>query len=119
MLPFGPLSQYWRAAAIQLRRYGAEPTAAALEGCAADLDDAVREYLYETLTLTQAADLAGVSYDTMSRKLRSGEVPNAGRRNKPLVQRRYVLLGMKALGPRPMTDNGEPDIAAEALNARA
>jgi len=83
------------------------------------LEDAVRKYLYETITVMQGADLAGVSYETMLRKIGSGKIPNAGRRNKPLVRRCDILPGIKAQGPCPMTDNGEPDIAEQLLRDRA
>ena len=115
----GLLAGTWRTEADRLRKYGAEQSALALEACAADLEAAELEYLLETLTLEQAADFVGVSYDTMSRRIRRGEVPNAGRKGKPLVRRRAILPGFASVGPRAVTDRGEPDIAAEALNARA
>lgn len=110
------LANRWRAAASELRRYGGESQAMTLETCAAELEAEERDYLFETLSLEQAALEAGVSYDTMSRRIRNGETPNAGRRGKPLVLRRDILAAPRA----PMiTEHGEPDIAAEALNSRA
>ena len=114
----GLLAGTWRTEADSLRKYGAEQSALALEACAADLEAAELEYLLETLTLEQAADFVGVSYDTMSRRIRRGKVPNAGRKGKPLVRRRDILPAIP-VGPRAVTDRGEPDIAAETLNARA
>ena len=108
----------WRAAAAELRRYGAEGQATALEACAAELEGAERDYLFEELSLEQAAEELGVSYDTMGRRLRAGEIPNAGKRNRPRVRRCDLLPGKHATGPRPMTDQGEPDIAEQLLSDR-
>lgn len=110
------LATRWRTAAAELRRYGGEIQATALETCAAELEAEEREFLFETLTLEKAAEELGVSYDTMSRKIRRGEIRNSGRKGKPLVLRRDILAAPRA----PMiTEHGEPDIAAEALNSRA
>lgn len=118
MISGSQLATRWRAAAAELRRYGADGEATALETCAAELEAEEREYLFETLTLEQAAEFAGCSYDTMSRRIRRGEIPNAGRKGKPRV-RRSDIQPAALVGPRPVTDQGEPDIAAEALGSRA
>ena len=119
MLPFSVLVDSWRMEADRLRRYGAEGQATALESCAAELAAAEQEFLFETLTLEQAATASGVSYDVMSRKIRRGEIPNAGRKGKPLVRRADLLPGVEHPGPRPVTDRGEPDIAEQLLRDRA
>ena len=119
MMASAGLPDRWRAAAEDLRRYGADGQATALEACAAELEAEERDYLFETLTLEKAAEELGVSYDTMSRRIRRGEIPNAGRKGKPKVRRCDLLLGSAPIGPRAVTDHGEPDIAAEVLNARA
>ncbi len=112
------LPDRWRAAAEDLRRYGADGQATALDACAAELEAEEQDYLFETLTLEKAAEELGVSYDTMSRRILRGEIPNAGCKGKPLVRRSDILSGAP-VGPRPVTDQGEPDIAAQALSSRA
>jgi hypothetical protein len=53
-----------------------------------DLEAAERERWGAALTLQQAARECGYSVDHLSRLIRDGQIPNAGRRNKPLVLRR-------------------------------
>ena len=53
----------------------------------AELETLFREEESETLTLEQAADNSGYSVDHLARSLRSGAIPNAGRKGQPRVRR--------------------------------
>jgi hypothetical protein len=117
-LPFAALAEHWRDEAARLEHYGAGAIAAALEACAAELDAAEREYLFETLTLEEAAEESGLSYDTIGRKVRTGELPNAGEKGRPRVRRCDLLPNVERPALRSVTDSGEPDVAAEVLRAR-
>lgn len=115
MIAGSQLANRWRAAAADLRRYGAEGEATALEACAAELEAEEREHLFEELTVQQAADELGVSYETIGRRLRRGDVPNAGEKNKPRVRRVDLRKQAEPAGPRPVKNHGEPDIAEIVL----
>lgn len=114
-LGLSELSSRWRASASELRRYGAEEQATALEACAAELELAEREYWFEELTLEQAAEELGVSYDTVGRRVARGDIPNAGKKNRPRV-RRTDLRGVASRSQlRTVPDLSEPDIAELVL----
>lgn len=87
------LASTWREEADHLEDYGVPGYPMLLRRVADQLERAARQYWLETLTLEQAAKEAGVSYDTMQRKVCSGRVPNVGRRGKPLVRRCDLLSG--------------------------
>ena len=72
-----------------------------------------QEWKLEALTLEQAAAEAGVTADTVGRRISRGEIPNAGRKNRPRV-RRCDLFGTL---DRPLIrlQTGESDIATEML----
>jgi hypothetical protein len=53
----------------------------------AELEILFREEESEILTLEQAADNSGYSVDHLARSLRSGAIPNAGRKGQPRVRR--------------------------------
>lgn len=109
------LATRWRTAAAELRRYGAETQAIALETCAEELEAEDREYLFEELTIQEAADELGVSYETIGRRVRRGELPNSGEKHKPRVRRVDLNMRAEPSGPRAVTDDGEPDIADTIL----
>ena len=48
-----------------------------------------REREYETLTLEEVARESGYSYSACQQMV-SGVIPNAGEKNKPLVERRHL-----------------------------
>ena len=99
-----------------LREYGAEAQAAAIQGCATELTEAVKEWQDEPLTLEQAVEETGYSYSTLQQKIAGGEIPNAGSKGRPRV-RRYDLP-RKAPTPTLLLESGEPDLAGEVLAAR-
>lgn len=80
------LSAAWRDEAATLRRRGAEGQADTLESAAEDLEDRLREWSLELLSLEDAAQEIGCKYDTLQRKVGS-EIPNAGRKGSPRVRR--------------------------------
>lgn len=79
------LAAAWRDRAATLDRYA--PTVAnAIRDLAEELEAALREGAAQTLTLTAAADLSGYSREHLSRLVRDGKIPNAGRPNAPRVR---------------------------------
>lgn len=84
----GKLLDQWRERAGDLRRYGAEASAAAVEACAGDLEAWLDEWADALLTPQEAAAETGLKPETISKKIASGELPNAGRKYRPRVRRR-------------------------------
>ena len=70
--PVDGLSGIWRKQARTLREYGGETPAVAIESCAVQLEDALRESDEATLTLTDAAIESGYSTDHLGRLVRQG-----------------------------------------------
>ncbi len=116
--PFRALAAGWREEAAQFARRGYGREARAAESYAAQLEEGLREWELEALTLEQAATELGLKYDTVQRRVACGELPNAGRKGAPLV-RRCDLYGGASSTPRLVTESGEPDIASEVLASRA
>lgn len=110
------LASEWRRRATMLREYGAEGQAAAVEACAVELTDAVKDWQDEPLTLEQAAEESGYSYSTLQQKVAAGEIPNVGDKGRPRV-RRYDLP-RKTPTPARLLESGEPDLAGEVLAGR-
>jgi hypothetical protein len=77
----------WTADEELLREYGANEAADAVRHCRHDLDAWWRERLLDKLTIAEAADYSGHAYDTIQRKLASGEIQNVGRKGSPKVRR--------------------------------
>lgn len=73
----------WRTLAKELRHFGAEPQARALESCADELTAVLRSTAEELLTLRRAAEESGYSVDQIARLLREGKIPNAGEKSRP------------------------------------
>jgi hypothetical protein len=97
----------WRARAAELRRFGAEPQAVAVEACADELASALCEHDLEALTLEQAAAESGYTYSAIEKGVRAGRIPNAGTKGAPRVRRRDLPR------KRPKADSTEgPDFAA-------
>lgn len=80
------LAARWRALAETLAPY-AEAAARAFEHAANDLEHALRAEANALLSLDDAAAESGYSAAHLSRRIREGTIPNAGRRNKPLIRR--------------------------------
>jgi hypothetical protein len=77
------LPDLWRAEAERLRRYGGAQSARALRAAADDLERAFRVAEAETLSLAQAAGISGLTVDALAKRVRRGELTNAGRHGKP------------------------------------
>ncbi len=107
------LAENWRREADLFRRYGS-PLAGACELHAEELEERIREWQLEALTLEEAAVESGLSYSAVQKKVRRGEWPNAGKKGAPRVERRYVL----GAPPLLRLETGEPDLAGEVLMAR-
>ena len=88
--PVDGLPTTWRKQARTLREYGGETPAVAIESCAAQLEEALRENDEATLTLTDAARESGYSTDHLGRLVREGKIPNAGRPGAPRIARRHL-----------------------------
>jgi len=81
------LAGQWRAHAQELRSWGGDASATALERAAADLEAALAREQDALLTLEQAAQESGYSADHLRHLVAEGTVPNAGRRGAPRVRR--------------------------------
>ncbi|MBI4540477.1 MAG: helix-turn-helix domain-containing protein [Gemmatimonadetes bacterium] len=67
----------WRQEAAILRRRGAVGHAHALESCAADLEERLRRWGLEELTVPQAAAESGYTQDHIRELVREGKIPDA------------------------------------------
>lgn len=111
------LMRTWRARADELRPYTA-PTAAAFERAAAELEEALTDYLMEPLTLGQAEAESGYSRDHLGRKVRTGTIPNAGRQRAPRILRRDLprkATSLRTTEPRPTLVGATPRQIARAV----
>lgn len=81
------LAARWREEAAILRRRKATDLAELLEDCATELEAEERERALEALTLEQAVSESGYTYSALQKMLAEGELPNAGKKGKPLVRR--------------------------------
>ena len=106
------LFEGWRADAERFREYGAERLARACEKHADELEARVTEWGLQLLTLEEAAEETGLAYDTVGRKVRDGEIPNAGEKGAPRIRRADLYPWLDAPEPRLETD------AVDALAAR-
>ena len=101
-LAIATLPGCWRERAAELRAYGAEPQALALERAAAELEDAIRAERDELLSLDTAARASGFNADHLRRLVRSGKLP-AQRRGRRLLFRAGDLprrVSRRVDGPR-------------------
>ena len=111
MTPTPSLADKWRVEAESARRIGAEAPALTLEKCAADLEAREREEGLRIVTLHEAADLSGYTYSALEKKVRRGDIPNAGEKHSPRI--RVADLPRKA-GQKLRTEPG-PDLAERVL----
>ncbi len=111
--PLRELPARWREDADRYEADGVPGHAAVLRRVAGDLDEALRGWWAEPLSLRQAAEEAGLSYRAMQKRIERRQLPNVGKKGAPLV-RRCDLHG--GAGQRLRT--GEPDLAEEVLVSR-
>lgn len=109
-----PICDRWRDEADLFESRGMEREAQMVRSYADELEAAQREYLYETLTLEQAADEAGRSYDTVQRWVADGTVPNAGEKGRPRVRRCDLLPNVETVA-----DSDGARFAEKVLRARS
>ena len=81
------LAAEWRKNATLLQECGASDRGALFSKVAGQLEAAMRECQLELLTLDQAATEGGYSYSSLEKRLRSGELPNAGTKGSPRIRR--------------------------------
>jgi len=119
--PLGSLAASWRARAEELRQWGAEGPAKALERAAAELEASLRAGADEALTLEAASKESGYSADHLGRLVRQGKLANVGAKHAPRV-RRAELPTKRARRPAltiVTPDGSLPDaIAREAISAK-
>ena len=105
------LPDRWREKADKYEGDGALVRAdALLRRMANELTEALDRWWLEELTLEQAAEEKGRSYDTIQRRVASGDLPNVGRRHRPRVRRADLYRRGTIAGDKRMRD-----IAAEML----
>lgn len=93
------LAAEWREEAESFRRRGLDREADMAESYAEDLEDRLREWRLELLTLEEAARETGLAYDTVQRKVGS-EIPNCGEKGSPRVRRADLHPWLTAPEPR-------------------
>lgn len=78
----------WRAAAAQLKRWGAQVDPVRLvEDILEDIEAVFDAETNDLLNLTEAAEESGYSADHLGRLLRDGIILNRGRKNAPRIRR--------------------------------
>lgn len=77
----------WRDEAQLFRRRGMEERATMAESYASDLEERLKSWWQEPLTLRQAAEESGYSYDHLQHLVSDGGLPNSGRDGAPRVRR--------------------------------
>ncbi len=108
--PLRELADRWQEEADRFERDAVPGHAAVLRRVADDLTQALDRWWLEELTLEQAAEERGQSYDTIQRRVASGDLPNVGRKHRPRVRRADLYRRGTTAGDERMRD-----IAAELL----
>jgi len=106
------LADHWHEEADRYSRDDALVRAGALlRRMASELTEALDRWWLEELTLEQAAEERGRSYDTIQRRVATGDLPNVGRKHRPRVRRADLYRkGSMAEG-----DDRIRDVMAEML----
>ena len=108
MKPFDDLVGALRLEADQYEQVDAAVSGAKLcRRIAGQIEAAKREWLWETLTITEAAEETGRSYTTIWRKLKKGKMPNVGSEQHPRVRRADLH--------RDGRSSGGPDLVGKIL----
>lgn len=98
-VPVGPilaLVSAWLAEAESLRNWGGGGLAEVLERASSQLEQLIDELGHQQLTLKEASELSGYSTDHLSRLVRDGRIPNAGKHGAPRIK--CVDLPRKPVG---------------------
>lgn len=106
------LLELWERDEERLRALGLHE-AADLTAChRGEVASCWREYQLEELTLRESARYSGLAYGTIANKVRSGEIPNAGSKNRPRIRRCYLPMRP----PGPPNNDGAIDLADRILH---
>jgi hypothetical protein len=84
----------------------------------ADLEGIAENDGCDELTLTVASTISGYSTDHLSRLLRNGTLPNAGRKGSPRIRRVDLPIRPKIRIATPRSIAYDPDTDARSLGAR-
>ena len=82
------LAGTWRSEASMMGRRGMAQAKLMLESVADELEDTLAAHLDEALTMDQAVAESGFTRQKLSKDLREGRIPNAGRSRDPRIRRR-------------------------------
>ena len=102
----------WREEAALYERRGQDTLARLAESFAADLEEELTAWYFESLTLHDAAEESGVAYSTLQQKVANGDLPNSGEKGSP----RILRCNLPTRGGGSTQTKGEPDLAAEILS---
>jgi hypothetical protein len=95
--PASLLSQ-WRERAAHLQQFGDPNSARLWHLAAAELERALASVADETLSLVEAARVSGYTADYLGHLIKTGKLPNAGRKGAPRI-RRQDLPQKRSNGP--------------------
>lgn len=97
------LPHNWRQRAEQLRDWGGSAEVVRLwERAASELEQALQVAGSETLSLTEAARVSGLSAGYLGDLVRAGKLSNAGRKHAPRIRRADLpVTNEKPAHPRP------------------
>jgi hypothetical protein len=115
----GEIIQRWRERQTEWLRLRVQVDGAALAGeVVADLEKIAEGDGGEELTLTAASTLSGYSTDHLSRLIRDGSLPNAGRKGVPRIRRADLPMRPKRCIATPRNNGYNPDTDARSLGVR-
>jgi hypothetical protein len=115
----GSLPHRWRERAEQLRDWGGSAeTARMWERAATELEQALRSVGGETLTLKQATEVSGLTAGHLGDLVRSGKIPNAGRKNAPRIRRADLPAKKREPERPPQRSCARPKVAHIAARLR-
>jgi len=77
----------WRSDATTIRDYGGKDSADAVERCADQLEETMRDEKDESLSLAEASAECGYSVSHLRRLARDGQLVNVGKKGAPRVRR--------------------------------
>lgn len=108
--PLRELPERWQEEAERYEADGVLGHAALLHRVADELGETLDRWWLEELTIEEAAKERGLAYDTIQRRVASGDLPNVGRKHRPRVLRADLYRRGTTAGDERMRD-----IAAELL----
>lgn len=115
---FRTLVKRWEEEAALLRRRGAPRQADALESAAEELEDQLRSWTLEPLTIAKAAAESGYSERRLRELLSEGTLPNAGKAGGPRIHRKDLPAKPGSDGPTLDVADGAASVAEKALRKR-